>query len=455
MTDGQTGAETPTVALSVLVCSVYTRRHTFAPKIQDQLFGQWEALPEADRERVEIMILTDNKSMMLGEKRNVMVDAARGEYVQFVDDDDRVADDMISSVLAATVERPDVITFLASVSINGAEPKPCSYRLQWRRDVNTDTEYRRLPNHICAVRRELALKAPFPALPYREDSGYSKLLRPLLKTEHHIPRVLYHYDYSTETTEAQASRVVAARPRRQPPIADVIMLSKAPDPRTRRMTQQAIDTCRSGAGSLPVNVIVIEQASRVTYRNAVTLHRPNTFNYNAFANFGASRGTAPWIMIANNDLIFEPGWLHPLLTAGHELVSPHNPGDARQANLGEAETGRVNGRHLSGWCFMISRELWQRIGGFDERVSFWASDDIVIEQVVAQGVEPMIILESRVRHLGSATLRTRADDSMTWGQIKIFNELFPDRAKFLNHPKYQAYLRRAGTWGLARGSGRR
>lgn len=442
--DQTPGASVPGVVLSLLVCSVHTRRSTFAPKIMDQLFGQWEALPEADRDRVEIMILTDNKSMMLGEKRNVMVDAARGEYVQFIDDDDRIAEDMISSVLAATADRPDVITFLASVSINGAEPKPCHYSLRWASDQNTANGYRRLPNHICAVRREFALKAPFPALPYREDSGYAKLLRPLLKTEQHIGRVLYHYDYSTTTTEAQAPRVVAARPRpSQPPIADVIMLSKATSPHTRRMTQRAIDTCRTGAGALPVRVIVIEQAPGRPYRNAETVNRGGPFAYNAFANAGARLGSAPWIVIANNDLVFEPGWLHPLVTSGGELVSPHNPGDPRQTDLDGPETGRTNGRHLSGWCFAIARPLWDRIGGLDEDFTFWAADDAVIEQVIAVGVEPMIVPESRVRHLGSATIRGRRTDEMTWAQVAKFNAKY-GREKFADHAGYKAYLRRAG-----------
>lgn len=434
------------ITLSLLVCSVHTRRHSFAREIQDQLFGQWEALGEVDRERVEVIVLTDNKSMMLGEKRNVMVDAARGEYVQFVDDDDRVEPDMISTMLAAIDQHhPDVVTFRASVTIDGGEPKPCVYSLRWSRDMNAVGEYRRLPNHLAAVRRELALKAPFPALPYREDSEYSKLLRPLLRTEHHVDRVLYHYDYSSETTEAQANRTVAARPRGHAPVVDVVMLSKATDPRTRRMTQKAIDTCRAGAGSLPVRVIVVEQAPGVSYRHAETIPGPDgPFGYNASANYGAGRGSAAWIMVANNDLVFEPGWLHPLINAGHELVSPHNPGDPRQRDLPEGgETGLVNGRHLSGWCFMISRRLWQAIGGFDERFRFWCSDDATLEQCAAAGVEPMIVPGSRVRHLVSATLRREgADDgALTWGQVELFNRLY-GRDKFADDPRYRAWLDR-------------
>lgn len=64
------------IRLSVLICSTHTRRNTFLPKIMDQVFSQYEALPKERQDRVEILILADNKRMMLGEKRNVMVDMA-------------------------------------------------------------------------------------------------------------------------------------------------------------------------------------------------------------------------------------------------------------------------------------------------------------------------------------------------------------------------------------------
>src|SRR3546814_15980164 len=59
--------------LSVLVPSVSDRRNTFAPKIANELYGQQESLLPADRQRVEILILTDNKSIVLGDKRNQMI----------------------------------------------------------------------------------------------------------------------------------------------------------------------------------------------------------------------------------------------------------------------------------------------------------------------------------------------------------------------------------------------
>ncbi|GAB3750004.1 glycosyltransferase [Microlunatus parietis] len=442
-------ARTPAggVALSLLTCSTNTRYRTFGRAIQDQIWPQYDALPEADRARVEIMILTDNKAMMLGEKRNVMVDAARGEYVQFIDDDDRIEPDLITSVLAAIDANPgvDVITFLASVTINGGPPKICRYSKAFGRDLNTPTEYRRLPNHICCIRREVALQATFPNLIRGEDSAYSRLLLPHLRTEHAIDRVLYHYDYSDETTETQQHRrgVIRTRPD-QPPIVDVVVLSNATGARLRRMTQHTIDTCLAGANTLPVRVIVLEQ-QQVRYQRAETVHAPEPFGFNEFANRGARLGSAEWIMIANNDLVFEDGWLHQLLAAGHPIVSPLNPGDHRQRDLDGNETGRVNGRHLSGWCYMITRKLWQQIGGFDERLRFWCCDDAVLEQCVAAGVDPMIVPAARVRHLVSATLRSSASstdrDALTWGQVDLFNRLY-GRDKFTDDPRYAAWRAR-------------
>lgn len=434
------------ITLSILVPSVHSRRDTFGPKIQNQLFGQWEALPPDDRERVEILMLTDTKSMMLGHKRNVMVNMAQGEYVQFIDDDDRVEPDMMSEILRAIDESsPDVVTFLVNVSLDGAAPKVCRYSKDFKQDQDTKTEYQRIPNHICVVRRELALQVTFPSITYREDAGYSKLLLPLLKTEHAIGKVLYHYDYSTELTETQThvkyqNQIVR---RAQPPVMDVVMLSKAEDESFRKMTQKAIDTCISGANGMPVNVIVVEQVPGVTYKDAFVVEQTGQFHYNRFANIGAKSGSAPWIMVANNDLIFEDGWLHHLLSAGHPIVSPHNPGDRRQGGLSRNSVGDVNGRHLSGWCYALERSLWEQIGGLDEDFFGWCADDAVIEQVRAVGIKPMLVPKSRVRHLMSKTLSkvSDPDELMTWGQVKLFNEKYGAK-KFMRDRRYQEWLKR-------------
>jgi hypothetical protein len=359
-----------------------------------------------------------------------------------VDDDDRLEPDYLSSLLVAACSDADVITFLVSVSLNGAAPKLCRYSKDFQRDANTRDGYERLPNHICAVKRELASQVSFPNVAYGEDSAYSKLLLPLLKTEHHIPRVLYHYDYDSASTETQQHRQGALRVRKQPPVVDVIILSRADTPQLGNMTQQTIDTCIAGANSLPVNVMVVEQKRHV-YRHARTIYRPDEFNYNHFANLAAKLGSAPWIMVANNDLIFHDGWLHNLLAAGHIFVSPKCPRDSRQSDITKNTTGYRTGRHLSGWCYMLSRDLWQRIGGFDEEVSFWCSDDAVIEQCGELGTYPMLVPGAQVEHLQSATLNTQSReryDELTWAQLEVFINKYGDH-RLSNHPEFRRWKR--------------
>lgn len=432
---------TSKIDLSVLVCSIHTRYNTFLPKIQKQLFEQYNNLENTDQDRVEIIILTDNKKQMLGHKRNLMVNMAQGRYVQFVDDDDRIADDFVVQLLEAIKSNADCIVFQAEVSLNGERPKTCHYSKDYKHDYNSNDEYFRIPNHICCIKREVSLKSSFPHVLYGEDAGYGKVLIKYIKTEHKINKVLYYYDYNSDTTETQDWRYNRPVIHSKKPVVDVVILSKANDRRSQRMTQQAVDTCFNTSNGLPVNIIVLEGGYARQYRNAKTIQKRDKFNYNAFANFGAQQGSAEWIMIANNDLIFKDGWLHNLISAGNDVVSPHEPSDTRQKDMVENEKGYETGRHFSGWCFMIKRSLWQEIGGFDTDVDFWCSDDVVIEQVKAKGVKPMLVTNSIVEHLKSVTLRSYSPtqrNELTWRNVHIFNKKY-GKNKFADHPEYKAY----------------
>lgn len=435
------------IALSVLVPSISSRRASFASKIADELYGQQEALSPADRQRVEILMLTDSKSIVLGDKRNQMIRIAQGDYIVFVDDDDRLEPDYLATLLKATESGDDCITFNASVSINGQPAKICRYSTKYAKDENTATEYHRLPNHITAVKREIALRSPFPSKLCGEDADYAVMLRPLLKTEHNIDRVLYHYDYNDRTTETQRKPQLEVG---RAPLVDVVILSKATTPQLRDMAQKAIDTCLATCGKHTVGIVVMEQVSGVRYRDAVTIYEPGEFNYNKFANKGARFGNAKWIMVANSDLEFQENWLDELLAANHPIVSPVDPNHQVQRTIRKNETGAVNGRNLSGWCFMIARKLWDRIGGFDEDFAFWCADDSLIEQVKAVGSLPMIVPGAQVLHLESKTIGNatkadgRDDGAMTWAQVFRFERKYGVQ-KFAGDARYTKWKQRYAT----------
>lgn len=229
------------------------------------------------------------------------------------------------------------------------------------------------------------------------------------------------------------------------PVMDVIFLSKASTAALQRMTQDAITSCVLGCYRGQVNVIVMEQVEGIDYRGARTIHAPEEFAYNRFANLAAKEGSAEWIMVANNDLLFEPGWLQPLLDAGNPVVSPINPLSRWQRGFRANARGWQIGRHFSGWCFAIKRTLWEHIGGFDEDFSFWCADDAVVMQVRQAGVIPMIVPTSRVRHLVSVTHRQTpdTDDSRTWAQVHKFETKY-GQVKFPDNRNYQAWKDKRG-----------
>jgi GT2 family glycosyltransferase len=430
--------------LSILVPSVAERRDTFIPKSLDMLYGQLESLPEEIQNYVEIIYLIDNKKMMLGDKRNIMIDISKGDYIVFVDCDDRIESDYIKTLYEATKSNCDSIVFQASVSLNGDTPKLCYYSKDNKKDYNTANSYYRIPNHICCIKKEVSKKVSFPSLKMGEDAGYSKMLISHLRTEFVIDRVLYHYDYNEMTTVAQEDipQIRFKKQSKSPPLVDIIFVSNAGITGSQ-LTQKAIDTAISGANSLRVNCVVMETLPNFSYKNAETYCLKESFNYNRFLNYGAKTKDSKWIMFCNNDLTFNNGWLHALLAADYPIVSPISQKDFRQQDCTENETGYQCGRHLSGWAFMMKRELWERIGWLDEDFDFWYADNSLVGQLKKIGIEPMLVPLSKVDHLGSRTLNhkpvTERNDLM-WAKLELYNKKYNENL-FIEHPMFIKWKR--------------
>lgn len=415
--------------LSIIVPTVHTRYDSFRLKLERELYHQYDALQIADQKKVEIIVFSDTKSFVLGKKRDMLYKLSQGEYTVQLDDDDRVADDYIKRILVALKTKPDVVSYDMRIGeAQAGTVKRTRVSIKHLADRNTRDEYLRIPSYQMVIKTSLARKVGEIDKSFGEDTEFSKKLLPMLKKEHKIEDILYYYDFDASTSETQ--RVDTK------PIVDVVFLSKATDKEDIEQCQKAIDTCREGARR-KINIIVIEQNPKVSYNDVDELiHKPGKFNYNSFANFGAAKGKCEWIMIANSDLIFEDNWLEPLLATKSDLVSPHNPEDHRQMFLDKVESGTINGRHLSGWCFMIKRHIWDKMGRFDDIVEFWCSDDVVIEQAVALGVTPTVVRASIVRHLGSKTMNKSDDvETLKWKSIYIFNKKY-SRAKSADDIKY-------------------
>lgn len=177
------------MTLSILICTI--------PK---RLYMLRLLLHELEKQKTpDVEILTDNGTGTIGAKRFRLLDKAKGEYVAFIDDDDMVSKDYISSILFALESKPDVVGFLGWITTNGRNKtvfkisKDCGYQ-------TTAKGHERFNNHLSPVKRTIALQIGYKDISWQEDYDYAVRLTNsgLIKTERFISKALYFYQYVTK-----------------------------------------------------------------------------------------------------------------------------------------------------------------------------------------------------------------------------------------------------------------
>ena len=86
------------ITLSILICSVDTEeRQIKLKKLINELHRQISK--NFAEEVIEIIIDTDNMEKSVGKKRNDLIEKAQGEFICFIDDDDFVSENYLSTIL--------------------------------------------------------------------------------------------------------------------------------------------------------------------------------------------------------------------------------------------------------------------------------------------------------------------------------------------------------------------
>lgn len=187
----------------------------------------------------------------------------------------------------------------------------------------------------------------------------------------------------------------------------IIFVSKADTDIKRAMTQYAIDTARQFGGDNDIQIIVAESVKGIGYKDAeVFYHDVEPFNYNKVLNLSREKlKDKDIILFCNNDLVFTENWLDNLLANKGLCLSPKEPTDGRQSNITEDTKGYEVGKHFSGWCFGLIKKALQKIGNFNEDYQFWFADNVVVDELKKLKIEPVLVVKSIVKHLGSQTLQ--------------------------------------------------
>jgi len=153
-------------------------------------------------DRVQILTLCDTKEYTVGEKRNRLLELSTGKYVCFIDDDDDISDNYLCEIIKAIESNADVITFCGDYVANN-RVTPFSISSVHRDNFDEVNMLYRLPNHLCPVKRELALNCMFTNKNFGEDSDYAELLNKIINSEYHINLKLYFYMYDGNKSQTK------------------------------------------------------------------------------------------------------------------------------------------------------------------------------------------------------------------------------------------------------------
>lgn len=175
--------------LSILIPTLRQRS-----ALLDRLMGIVE--PQLTSE-VEVLLESDSGEAEIGTKRNTLMARARGDYVCYVDDDDRVAGDYVSRILGATEAKPDCVG-IEGVWTSGAIQRKFVHSIKNPRWSEDGEVLLRPPNHLNPVLRSIARLVRFPEKSWGEDESYSMSLLPNLVSEVFLEQPIYFYDHNPD-----------------------------------------------------------------------------------------------------------------------------------------------------------------------------------------------------------------------------------------------------------------
>lgn len=178
---------------SILILTL-PARYTLLCRLLESLLPQIKQHPD-----IEIIIRTFDAQKTLGDNRESLRRSASGEYINFIDDDDAVANDYVASIYPR-LDGVDYVGFQVQVFADGEQSHLLSYSLTHPKpDIMSPWKD---ITHLAPMKRSLSLLVEMEG-GMGEDTRWADRMRELavLRTEHHISKPLYFYRYLTRKLE--------------------------------------------------------------------------------------------------------------------------------------------------------------------------------------------------------------------------------------------------------------
>lgn len=228
----------------------------------------------------------------------------------------------------------------------------------------------------------------------------------------------------------------------------IIILSRTSTIGEFTMTLNCIDSLMLSETKSEVNFeIILIESNKDIYQSS--FHYPEfvkiiipkgKFNFNKFLNIGVISSTGSMVALCNNDLLFKEKWMSNILKLkrSHPEISSFCPIDynskfTKRENYKNIEQGYIVGydvrTHITGWCIVTDRGLFDTLGLLDERFDFYYADDDYAMTLRKHNIKHALVLNSEVKHLGG--MSSDRKDVSELERIKIS---FPDLPKYLFEP---------------------
>jgi len=192
-------------------------------------------------------------------------------------------------------------------------------------------------------------------------------------------------------------------------VVDVIILSYTKNQDLYDMTRKGIDSLNASEHKYKFNIVLVETDREHKWEwpdNVQSVLCDLPFNYNQALNKGSTLlGGAKQVIIANNDVLFTPGWYTNMVVAMQEYnldsASPLTLGWHCHADYDEDTVcfGFQTSYQFCGWCLVFERLALSTVLPLDESFMFEYQDNDLALQLQQRGYKHALIGNAQVIHL--------------------------------------------------------
>lgn len=209
---------------------------------------------------------------------------------------------------------------------------------------------------------------------------------------------------------------------------DVICLTNTYNESIHKMTIRTIKKLRTSEKNTNFNIILIESNKENTFEYAdvdIFLKPDEPFNYNKYLNIANEYLKSDWVLVTNNDVVYEKNWFSEILKVHSidQTIESFSPkelifystfftdhfGTEMNDEIAYWTNYKVS-EGLLGWSLIMKRRVWDIVYPWDEQFDFYYQDNDYAKIIEANGVKHALVRDSLALHLGNIPLLNQTFD---------------------------------------------